>query len=154
MLRKVIFILFLSLISMMNYAQVSVSELNLSEVSHNGMTKKQAEALLIIALKYKKYNLSDEGSFVDGDLQDEKGNPPHPGYYDFSVGYDDPKAGATEYWGVFSVSPQTGDIWEINECEKVTYPELKKMQQEIMKKTGVTFTDEVVERRGLGCTDE
>lgn len=32
--------------------------------------------------------------------------------------------------------------------------QLQKIQQEIMKKTGATFASEVVQRRGLGCTDE
>lgn len=154
MLRKIIIILFLSLISVMSHAQVRGTELNLSDINHKGMTKKQTEELLIIALKHNKYNLSGEGTFVDGDLQDEKGSSPHPGYYDFSVGYDDPTAGAIEYWGLFSVSPQTGDIWEINECKRIVYPELQKTQRTIMKKTGVTFADEVAKRRVLGCTDE
>ncbi|HCI4950857.1 TPA: hypothetical protein NPF41_004271, partial [Salmonella enterica] len=116
--------------------------------------KAQAEKLLIIALKYQKYDLSLDGVFVDGDLQDKHGNPPHPGYYDFSLGYDTPTAGAIDYWGLFSVSSQTGDIWEINKCERVIFPQLQKIQQEIMKKTGATFASEVVQRRGLGCTDE
>ncbi len=98
------------------------------------MTKAQAEKLLIIALKYQKYDLSLDGVFVDGDLQDKHGNPPHPGYYDFSLGYDTPTAGAIDYWGLFSVSSQTGDIWEINKCERIIFPQLQKIQQEIMKK--------------------
>ncbi|HGB3121938.1 TPA: hypothetical protein ACIVAR_004370, partial [Salmonella enterica subsp. enterica serovar Chailey] len=53
-----------------------------------------------------------------------------------------------------SVSSQTGDIWEINKCERIIFPQLQKIQQEIMKKTGATFASEVVQRRGLGCTDE
>ncbi|ECG8194898.1 hypothetical protein FM905_22335, partial [Salmonella enterica] len=59
-----------------------------------------------------------------------------------------------DYWGLFSVSSQTGDIWEINKCERIIFPQLQKIQQEIMKKTGATFASEVVQRRGLGCTDE
>ncbi|EBS1067499.1 TPA: hypothetical protein LC393_003522 [Salmonella enterica subsp. enterica serovar Wangata] len=151
--RKIMLVFFL-FISEFCYAQVLVSEFNLSDINRGGMTKAQAEKLLIIALKYQKYDLSLDGVFVDGDLQDKHGNPPHPGYYDFSLGYDTPTAGAIDYWGLFSVSSQTGDIWEINKCERVIFPQLQKIQQEIMKKTGATFASEVVQRRGLGCTDE
>ncbi|EPK7286155.1 hypothetical protein [Citrobacter farmeri] len=154
MFRKIMLLLICFMISSLSFAQINVSEFSLSDVSRNGMTKAQAEKLLIIALKYEKYNFSIPGAFVDGDLQDKQGNAPHPGYYDFSVGYDTSKAGAIEYWGLFSVSPSTGDIWEINECERISFPELKNIQTEIMKKTGVTFSNEKVQRRGLGCTDE
>ncbi|EAW8149236.1 hypothetical protein I7044_004068 [Salmonella enterica subsp. enterica] len=153
MLRKIISVFFL-LASAVCYAQGDASEFNLSDINREGMTKAQAEKLLIIALRHQNYNLSLEGIFIDGDLQDEQGNAPHPGYYDFSLGYDKPTAGATDYLGLFSVSPETGDIWEINECERVVFPELQKIQQGIMKKTGATFASEMVQRRGLGCTDE
>lgn len=151
--RKIIFVFFL-LASAVCYVQGNTSEFNLSDINREGMTKAQAEKLLIIVLRHQKYNLSLGGIFIDGDLQDGQGNAPHPGYYDFSLGYDTPTAGATDYLGLFSVSPKTGDIWEINECERVVYPELQKIQQGIMKKTGATFASEVVQRRGLGCTDE
>ncbi|EHM40255.1 hypothetical protein HMPREF0454_03549 [Hafnia alvei ATCC 51873] len=154
MFRKIIFLLVISLIPIMSSAEISVFEFNPTDVNRGGMTKEQSEGLLIIALKHEKYDLSVSGAFVDGDLQDKQGNAPHPGYYDFSVGYDNPTAGAIEYWGVFSVSPRTGDIWEINECKRISFPILQKAQKEIIKKTGVTFADEVAQRRGLGCTDE
>lgn len=150
---KLIF-LFISLVSAVCYVHGAVLEFNPSDISHGGMTKTQAENLLIIALKHQQYNLSLDGVFIDGDLLDEDGNPAHSGYYDFSLGYDTPNAGAIEYWGLFSVSAQTGDIWELHQCEEIIFPELHKIQQKIMKKTGATFASEVDQRRGLGCTDE
>ncbi|MCF3802725.1 hypothetical protein L2E22_25240, partial [Salmonella enterica subsp. enterica serovar Weltevreden] len=69
-------------------AQVVVSEFNLSDIKRGGMTKPQAEKLLIIAHKYQKYDLSLDGVFVDGDFQDKHGNHPHPGDYDFRLCYD------------------------------------------------------------------
>lgn len=153
MSRNLIFVV-ISLVSVLCYAQSNAPEFSLSDISHGGITKAQAEKLLIIALEHQKYDLSLDGVFVDGDLEDKHGNPPHPGYYDFSLGYDTPNAGAIEYWGLFSVSSQTGDIWEINQCQRIKFHELQRIQREIMKKTGATFASEVVQRRGLGCTDE
>ncbi|EGN5061699.1 hypothetical protein IHY49_004437, partial [Salmonella enterica] len=71
--RKIMLVFFL-FISEVCYAQVVVSEFNLSDINRGGMTKAQAEKLLIIALKYQKYDLSLDGVFVDGDLQDKHGN--------------------------------------------------------------------------------
>lgn len=55
---------------------------------------------------------------------------------------------------MFSISPKTGDVWEEYTCTQISFPELQKIQQIIIKKTGVTFADEVAQRRGLGCKDE
>ncbi|HCI0190712.1 TPA: hypothetical protein NN370_003583, partial [Salmonella enterica] len=101
-----------------------------------------------------KYNITLPSVFIDEALKNDQGKPFHSGYYSFGVGYDSPSVGATDIWGLFSVSPKTGDIWEEYSCERISFPALQKIQQEIMKKTGATFASEVVQRRGLGCTDE
>jgi hypothetical protein len=124
------------------------------QVQATGLSRDQAKQVLIIVLKQEKYRLSMPGVFIHGDLADEKGNPPHPGYYDFSVGYDSVKAGATEYLGLFSVSRMTGDVWEINICRRYDFPELRRVQAVIMRRTGKSFANEKQARRGLGCTDE
>jgi hypothetical protein len=87
------------------------------DVGAGGLTKDQAKQLLMLVLRHERYKLRKPGVFVDGDLKDDKGKPPHTGYFDFSVGYDSPKAGATEYWGLFAVSVRTGDVWELNSCK-------------------------------------
>ncbi|MQA54194.1 hypothetical protein [Pseudomonas piscis] len=125
-----------------------------TEVQHSGLTREQAQQVLLVALKHQDYQMDRPGVFVDGNLQDESGKPPHPGYFDFSLGYEDPKAGATEYWGLFSVSTATGDVWEINSCKRLDGGELRALQGQIMGRTGKTLVDEEPQRRGLGCEDE
>jgi hypothetical protein len=127
---------------------------NADQVQPNGLTREQARQVLVVVLKHERYKLGMPGVFIDGDLADEKGNPPHPGYFDFSLGYDSPKAGATEYMGLFSVSTATGDVWEINICKRFVFPALRSLQSGIMARTGRTMADEMAQRRGLGCTDE
>ncbi len=119
-----------------------------------GLTQTQARQVLVMVLKHEKFKISRPGVFIDGDLTTPDGKPPHPGYYDFSVGSDSPSAGATEYLGLFSVSAATGDVWEINLCRRYIFPDLSVAQKAIMKRTGKTFESEKPERRGLGCTDE
>jgi hypothetical protein len=128
--------------------------IDLKSIQSAGLTKDQAKEVLVLALKHDKYNLSKRGVFIDGDLKDANGNPAHPGYYDFSLGYDSPKSGATEYMGLFSVSVLTGDVWETNTCKRLGSRALKRLQTVISHKTTKTFADEKDARRGLGCTDE
>jgi hypothetical protein len=128
--------------------------LSADQVQPTGLTKDQAKQVLTVVLKHERYKLRMPGVFINGDLADEKGNPPHPGYFDFSLGYDSPKAGATEYMGLFSVSTATGDVWEINTCKHFAFPALRRLQSEITARTRKTMADEVAQRRGLGCTDD
>ncbi|WP_248768788.1 hypothetical protein [Pseudomonas sp. MWU12-2345] len=132
----------------------AASALQPSQVKTQGLSREQAQQVLEVALKHEDYKLGKPGVFIDGDLADAHGKPPHPGYFDFSLGYDDPKAGATEYWGLFSVSVTTGDVWEINTCKRLAGAELKQLQSRIMTRTGKTLSDEKVQRQGLGCDDE
>ncbi|AZC26687.1 MULTISPECIES: hypothetical protein [Pseudomonas] len=130
------------------------SALQPTQIASTGLSREQAQQVLLVALKHQDYPMSKPGVFVDGDLQDESGKPPHPGYFDFSLGYNDPKAGATEYWGLFSVSLNTGDVWEINSCKRLDGGELRALQGQIMGRTGKTLVDEEPQRQGLGCEDE
>lgn len=123
-------------------------------VAPSGLTREQAQKILISALNNQGYQLNKAGVFIDGDLTDEEGNPPHPGYFDFSLGYDGPTSGATEYWGLFSVSRLTGDVWEINTCKRLESRVLQGLQESVMAKTGKTMAEETTQRKGLGCTDE
>ncbi|PYY78059.1 hypothetical protein DNK59_31280 [Pseudomonas sp. TKO26] len=125
-----------------------------AQIKASGLTREQAEQVLRVALKHQDYQLQRPGVFIDGDLQDENGQPPHPGYYDFSLGYNDPKAGATEYWGLFSVSLNTGDTWEINSCKRLDGSPLRALQRRVMARTGKTLEDEKAQRQGLGCEDQ
>lgn len=121
-------------------------------VAKSGLTVKQAEQVLIIVLKHEKYNISLMGTFIE-DHSDEGRYPPFvPGYYDFGVGRDTPEAGATDPFGFYVVSVLTGDVWEINACKHYNFPELRRVQKAIMKRTGKTFADEKAARRGTGCT--
>lgn len=125
-----------------------------TQIAPSGLNQEQAQQVLRLALKHQRHDLNRPGVFIDGDLRDDQGRPPHPGYFDFSLGYNDPKAGATEYWGLYAVSVLTGDVWEINRCERLVFVELKHLQGQIMARTGKTQADEEAQRQGLGCEDE
>jgi len=152
--QPLIALLFLAFALPARPASANPSAFKVDAVQASGLTRAQAKELLVVVLRHEKYKLNAPGVFVDGDLYDDKGNPPHPGYYDFSVGSDSPKEGATNYAGLFSVSVLTGDVWEINLCKRFAFPLLHKIQAAIMRRTGKTLAQESSERKGLGCTDE
>jgi hypothetical protein len=151
--KKLLSLIFL--IIAFNTSAKDIDILDLGQIASEGLSRAQAKQVLIIIIKHQKIvRLGKAGVFIDGDLRDENGNPPHPGYFDFALGYDDPKAAATGYMGTFSVSILTGDVWETNRCERYAFPALQRIQENIMKQTGKTMADEKMQRRGLGCTDE
>ena len=123
------------------------------QIHFQGLSREQARQVLVVVLKHEGYRLGKAGVFIDGDLADEKGNPPHPGYFDFSLGYDNPRAGAIEYWGLFSVSTLTGDVWETNICKRFAFPALRRIQRLIMARTGKSMADESQQLQGLGCPE-
>jgi hypothetical protein len=120
-------------------------------VEPTGLTKAQAKQILIVVLTHERKPIDGLGTFIDDDLRDKSGEPPHPGYFDFSLGYDSPGAGATEYMGLYAVSSATGDVWELNRCEHYDFPELRRIQAKISHRTHRTVVDEKDLRRGLGC---
>lgn len=157
MFSKIIFLIFIFVFSAGSCAEtllLDIPHFDSTKIGNVGLTEMQAKSLLVLSLKNEKYNVSRPGIFMDDDLKDKQGKAFHPGYYTFGVGYDSPSAGATDIWGMFSISPKTGDVWEEYTCTQISFPELQKIQQIIIKKTGVTFADEVAQRRGLGCKDE
>jgi hypothetical protein len=53
-----------------------------------------------------------------------------------------PNPGGSGLIGYFAVNPQTGDIWEINGCYKITSAKIRTMQTSIRKHSQLTPRDE------------
>jgi hypothetical protein len=126
--------------------------IKLGKIDSQGLSRKQAKQVLQFTLTHERYKLKKPGVFIE-DLSNDEGKPSHPGYVDFGLGYLNPKAAAVEYWGLFSVSVASGEVWEMNTCEKFSSPALQGLQEQIRAKTSISDEDERIQRRGLGCTD-
>jgi len=120
-------------------------------VAHSGLTKEQAKQVLIVVLKHEKFHLSVPGMYIDDDLYGPNGKPNRPGYFDFSLSYDTPKAGATAYLGYYAVNIKTGDVWEVESCMRYSFPALRILQQQISFRTGVSLLNEEAARDEVGC---
>jgi hypothetical protein len=123
-----------------------------TRIAQNGLTKDQAKQVLLIVLRHEGYKLTKPGMYVEY-LRNEQEEDPYEGYFNFSLGYDSPKAAATDVLGYFAVSKVTGDVWELNLCKRYSFPELRRIQKTIMMRTKKTFSDEKEQRLSLGCPD-
>ncbi|WP_243493279.1 hypothetical protein [Massilia violaceinigra] len=141
------------LLAISNVSAARVPLVHLGKIQAVGLNAKQAKRLLIFTLSREGYNTTKKGLYFEGPLKSRKGNSPHPGYRDFSLTFANPKAGAIEFIGLFSVNVSSGEIWETNTCEVFSFPDLRRIQHQIRAKTKISAADESVQRRGLGCTD-
>lgn len=122
------------------------------DVPITGLTKEQAKQVLMLVLRQDKYHLSkNSGMYIDGDLQTPDGKPNRPGYYDFSLSYETPEAGATAYLGYYAVNIKTGDVWEVESCVHYNFQALRRIQREITRRTGTALTNEKTARDEVGC---
>ncbi len=75
-----------------------------------------------------------------------------PGYYSFSIIREsDSPARADETIRMYVVSKKTADTWELNLCTHYSFPELQKLQQDIMHKTGANSGDDAEMPKAIGC---
>lgn len=154
MLRKPVWTLLITcFLGISNVSAARVPLVNLGEIQAQGLNAQQAKRLLVFTLSREGYNTTKKGLYFEGPLKSREGTIPHPGYLDFGLSYANPKAGALEVIGLFSVNVSSGEIWETNTCEVFSFPDLRRIQHQIRAKTKIGAADEGVQRRGLGCTD-
>ena len=75
-----------------------------------------------------------------------------PGYYSFSIIREsDSAARPDETIRMYVVSKRTADTWELNLCTHYSFPELLKLQQAAMHKTGATSEEAQSMPKDIGC---
>lgn len=133
-------------------ATAAAPSIDLGKIHSQGLTRSQARQVLVFVLTREGYGLKKRGVFIE-DLTGDDGRLSPPGHVSFGLSYDTPKQGATAIWGLFAVSVSTGEMWEINTCEKFSFPALLRIQAAVRAATNISEAHERIERRGLGCTD-
>ena len=109
----------------------------------------EARAIVETVLKNRNIHLSDR--YCELKSMDGNGKPFVTKYYTFGGSCDYPRTAATTPFGVYVVSPRTGEVWEFNTCEHVTFPALTRIQTEIKHRTGNTDVAEAQYREHIGC---
>ncbi|MDR3441349.1 hypothetical protein [Telmatospirillum sp.] len=114
------------------------------QVQPSGLSVDQARQLLVVVLQHEKLMVNKPGFNIEN-IEFV------PGYVNFFVTYDSPKAGATDVIGGFAVSPRTGDVWETTLCKRYQFRTLSDIQKRIMEKTGKRFATNDEAKEELGC---
>jgi hypothetical protein len=77
------------------------------------------------------------------------------GYYSFSIIREsDSPAHPDETIRMYVVSKRTADTWELNLCTHYSFPELQKVQHDIMHETGASSGDDADMPKAIGCVDQ
>ena len=78
-----------------------------------------------------------------------------PGYYTFSVIQEsDSAVSPDKTLRVYVISKRTADTWEMNLCTHYSFPELKKLQENVMRETGATPGDAGTMPQAIGCASQ
>ena len=78
-----------------------------------------------------------------------------PGYYSFAIIRESDSPGqGDDTLRMYIVSKRTADTWELNLCRHYSFPELDKIQQDVMRETGATPADEENMPKDIGCANQ
>jgi hypothetical protein len=113
------------------------------------MSVAEAKALVGIVLRHHGFPSSSQYCAVE--RLDKSGDPFVPDYYSFGASCDFPNTAATSPWGVYVVSPRTGEVLEFDVCHWVGYPDLRRAQRQIVLRTHATEAAEARYREKTGC---
>jgi hypothetical protein len=127
-----------------------------------GINEAQARYLVALVARRQRYDVRAPYSFIErlGNLRPGAVDE-YPGFFYLSIGFDDIGYPVQRYPLIYFprtyyVSKMTGDVLaHIDrppiECRRVSFPSLRKIQREIMRRTGVTISGETQQRLGLNC---
>jgi hypothetical protein len=113
------------------------------------ITTEEAKSLVGVVLRHEHIRLSSR--YCELGQIDKPGKPFVPDYNSFSATCDYPNTAATRPFGIYVVSPRTGDVFEFNRCEWFSFQELSRLQRNIMQRTKHTAAEEVPFRERTGC---
>lgn len=116
------------------------------------ITASEAESLVRVVLRHERIRLSSR--YCELEQMDRAGKSFIPDYYSFGAHCDFPNTAATTPLGIFVVSPRTGEVWEFNQCRRFSFPELRRLQQNIKRVTHATEAVVAQYRRKTGCAAE
>jgi len=111
----------------------------------------EAESLVRVVLRHEKIRLSPR--YCELERLDHEGKSFVADYYSFGAHCDYPNTAATTPFGIYVVSPRTGDVWEFNRCKWFRFPELLTLQRDIKRRTHATDDGESTYRGKTGCAD-
>ncbi|NHZ98459.1 hypothetical protein [Massilia sp. CCM 8734] len=118
--------------------------LNAKNVKSSGLTLAQSKQVLRVVMKHERYRMASPKLWIDGPWLTD-GKPVIPGYVHFGVVYE------SNTQGHYAVNTSTGDVWDVEGCQRYAFPALLAIQKRIVVKTGKELASEDDARSQLGC---
>ncbi len=114
----------------------------------------QARQVALTVAQYENITVDDRNVVMNSmDTRNAAGFI--PGYFSFSVIREsDSAARADETIRMYVVSKKTGDAWEMNLCTHYEFPELQKLQSDILGKTGAMAGADPEMPKAIGCASQ
>ena len=114
----------------------------------------QARQVVLIVARFDNITVDDR-TIVMNSMDTRTAAGFIPGYYSFSIIREsDSPARPDETIRMYVVSKKTADTWELNLCTHYSFPELQKVQHDIMHETGATSGDDADMPKAIGCVDQ
>jgi hypothetical protein len=114
----------------------------------------QARQIALVVARHDNITVDDRTTVLNSmDTRREKGFI--PGYFSFSIIREsDSAAQPDQTIRVYVVSKRTAQIWELNLCTHYSFPELDKLQREMMHETGAASQDDRDMPKVIGCQNQ
>lgn len=114
----------------------------------------QARQVALVVARHDNITVDDRSVVINSmDTRSDAGFI--PGYFSFSIIREsDSAAKPDETIRMYVVSKKTADTWELNLCTHYAFPELEKLQREIMRKTGAHPSDNQDTPKAIGCSNQ
>lgn len=109
----------------------------------------EARSLVRVVLRHEKIHLSSR--YCELEQLDKDGKAFVADSYSFGAFCDYPNTAATTPFGLYVVSPRTGDVWEFNRCQWFSFPELRRLQRNIMRRIHATAAEQSKYRERTRC---
>ena len=109
----------------------------------------EAHALIRLVLRHEHAHFLSR--FCEIEHLDKPDKSFVPDYYSFGAHCDFPNTAASSPFGLFVVSPRTGDIFDFNACKWYSFPAIRRAQKKIKERIRTTDADEQRYRDQTGC---
>lgn len=122
-----------------------------------GLNEAQADYIVALVAKHQGYRVDQDGSVTERLTREGKGvDDPIPGYFYYRIGFNGGNNDVMTYSQYYYINKKTGDVFSSKipdslKCRRISFSELKKIQNIIMKNTEEHLATKAEVSRAIGC---
>jgi hypothetical protein len=111
-----------------------------AQIANTNISVDDARSVVRLVLRHE--GVAFPSTYCEIEHLDGLGKPFVPDYYSFGAHCDFPNTAARSTFGLFVVSPRTGDVVKFDLCEWYDFAELREMKQRITRRTHASDNQE------------